>query len=1383
MAGIPSIDELEAKPAGGIPSLDELEAKPAGGIPSLDELEAKPAGGIPSLDELEAKTSFSPDELDKMRRTEQVKTETIDANMAKTLQDYKETLGAEQEGSLWDKWRQIQKTAIGSWENEGITDAGKKNIGEALKGMRDPIYSDGKPGEDMTMDTLWEQMLGDRVPKPEEAERMSKELQVESANEPRTPEELAARRQIEEDRNPAADTLDMLIKGTAPVATVPAEAIDLIRREIGYLKGGSQGPAPEGRWLDALKGGNREKGVPTGIGDSFENIWRDVAGRDPSEGEHYVLQGLGMAAEMYGPFPVLKILRMTREIPGAKIVADRMAKALGKGGMTEFAWQSFPERKIAQGLRDAEELRKTTTYMGGNLPGRITGPMEQELAQKIALTIPKETPPQAVARAAQETPGIAAFPDRVAHARGELKKTVDAWGGNSQAVDEAFLRDIGPEGINFETAWARWMPELKTKPSEVARIQDGKKILPVGAGTPPGLGKLLAPFSRRMTYEGGVPKGIGSITRQVQGKAAAAQAEAEKAAREIEGSLGEQRSMDLAHWQDARQRRAQLSHWVSETDNDLAQFSRRYAIHSSRLDEAGASQNYRAATDAWDDLRIDFEAYNKAWDDGGDFAGELTKNLKGDIKSLHSLRNEIETAASKGVDFTPLSARFEVLSSRIRTQFDELVKSEEQYLLNTKNKYDALSKELDDAIEGTLKPQNAEEQKAIQFVRENMDEMHERENQILGHTGYAEEYLTRAEKAESKKKHIEIFGAKPAGGGRLFFQRKRLPSTAEISLKGTSLRDFHQQLGEIYQVRAKAHNVAIANALAEDAILKSYSASPMKILDKATEAEVKGQGLVRYVRRYGPERGREYLVDKGTAMFMDRALRSHQNPEGMVGGFLDTWDKTMSWMKGRMTIIRPGFWMRNLFGGNLYNMWLADMDLLPNLRDSAALLAYRQQKHGLRLQPQGMLAQKGRDLATVAERRIYRTFARQIAGKEGTARIAGKSVDELLALAEEAKVFGSGVVGGEVASGIQQKARMGLEAVNVFGNRNLLSRFNSGANKFIEEWCKLALYLDRVKKGFSHQEAAADVAKYLFNTDELSSFTRTAGKAIPFFGWTTKNFGLQLSSLLNRPDKVAKYLRMETLIQDLDPLDPEDMKIADLMPEKLKAQHPVMLPGKRSSKGDRQYFLMGGFHPLASLNLLSLEKLANGKAKDLPGASAQTAIGMLAPPIKAAIIAAGGKAEESNAGFWLGKADYSSDPYVWAPEPVAAMFDFVREKFPKKFEKLIQDRTIVPVFDGEDRFVGYKWQKSNGEIFEIADPAMSWIRRLFPQFKEEQVYSGRDSFFSGFKASDLKKETGAMWQMNDYDQRLKKLQAEERTQQQTGESNKSRDYRRVRGAK
>ena len=77
----------------------------------------------------------------------------------------------------------------------------------------------------------------------------------------------------------------------------------------------------------------------------------------------------------------------------------------------------------------------------------------------------------------------------------------------------------------------------------------------------------------------------------------------------------------------------------------------------------------------------------------------------------------------------------------------------------------------------------------------------------------------------------------------------------------------------------------------------------------------------------------------------------------------------------------------------------------------------------------------------------------------------------------------------------------------------------------IETNAKIALFIDRLSKGDTVEQAAQTVRKYLFDYTDITKTERMAKLIAPFYTFTRKNLPLQLKSLLERPDKYLAIMR------------------------------------------------------------------------------------------------------------------------------------------------------------------------------------------------------------------------------------------------------------------
>lgn len=97
-------------------------------------------------------------------------------------------------------------------------------------------------------------------------------------------------------------------------------------------------------------------------------------------------------------------------------------------------------------------------------------------------------------------------------------------------------------------------------------------------------------------------------------------------------------------------------------------------------------------------------------------------------------------------------------------------------------------------------------------------------------------------------------------------------------------------------------------------------------------------------------------------------------------------------------------------------------------------------------------------------------------------------------------------------------------AVNPVNTDNALLRVGRNANSFVEDSSRLGLFLAKRKGGFTNENAAGVVDKYLFNYGDLSKMDEQIKRVIPFWTWTRKNLPLQLEAIAKQPGKITTPL-------------------------------------------------------------------------------------------------------------------------------------------------------------------------------------------------------------------------------------------------------------------
>lgn len=236
------------------------------------------------------------------------------------------------------------------------------------------------------------------------------------------------------------------------------------------------------------------------------------------------------------------------------------------------------------------------------------------------------------------------------------------------------------------------------------------------------------------------------------------------------------------------------------------------------------------------------------------------------------------------------------------------------------------------------------------------------------------------------------------------------------------------------------------------------------------------------------------------------------NPEARtkLGQFFDQVTrayKTMAYMWN------PGHIPRDLMS-NLYNLWLMDV------RSPAPYL-------------------KAAQIMRHAMRKNVDEVPLKIGEWEGTMK-------QFYNMVEQLGVIDSGAVLAEfMQAGSDWSFRMGGKYTDVMRK---MTRVN-------DNWARMAGMIDRISKGYSPEEAAGQVKKYLFDYFELTPFEkRVMKRVVPFYTWIRKNIPLQVEMLFSKPGKYATTYKVMEGIGDI----PEEGEVPDF----IRDAGGVLLPGE-----------------------------------------------------------------------------------------------------------------------------------------------------------------------------------------------------------------------------
>ena len=233
-------------------------------------------------------------------------------------------------------------------------------------------------------------------------------------------------------------------------------------------------------------------------------------------------------------------------------------------------------------------------------------------------------------------------------------------------------------------------------------------------------------------------------------------------------------------------------------------------------------------------------------------------------------------------------------------------------------------------------------------------------------------------------------------------------------------------------------------------------------------------------------------------------------------------------------IFTPGFHSRNFLGG-MANNFLADVDLGRTAEFTKQYVQFRR------------MVSKGTPIAEAAE-----TIAKNN-GRNG----------EAFAEAVRFGAVGTGGQTSEVADAFEEvgsKLPFLNKPQGFVNNSATRQSFRAASN--IEDTLRGTLFMDRIIKGSTPDQALADVAKFHFDYDDLSQAERQiARRVVPFYTWSRKNFPLQLEGMLTRP---RLYNRFAHTKRNVELGTEEEQIVPQYVEEALHIRTPFELPGGRA---------------------------------------------------------------------------------------------------------------------------------------------------------------------------------------------------------------------------
>jgi hypothetical protein len=243
------------------------------------------------------------------------------------------------------------------------------------------------------------------------------------------------------------------------------------------------------------------------------------------------------------------------------------------------------------------------------------------------------------------------------------------------------------------------------------------------------------------------------------------------------------------------------------------------------------------------------------------------------------------------------------------------------------------------------------------------------------------------------------------------------------------------------------------------------------------------------------------------AQAMESMLEKANDPGKVAKELRKVWDPLQNLWKGWTLSVNPAFHFRNGIS-NTINMWLSGMKP-SEILDGAILENKFQRVAHAQLKETGHMNVK---------QWVDPWLDKQMIAANGTAY----TNRQLMEMHLSHGVWGSGIFSMESPETIMESISgrpdiVSWAGVNPLSHRNHAMRSGLWAGRTIENNARGSLFLHGIlSKGNVPEESAANVAKWLFDYDDLTKDERWVKRwMIPFYTWTRKNLSLQFHNMID----------------------------------------------------------------------------------------------------------------------------------------------------------------------------------------------------------------------------------------------------------------------------
>lgn len=520
-------------------------------------------------------------------------------------------------------------------------------------------------------------------------------------------------------------------------------------------------------------------------------------------------------------------------------------------------------------------------------------------------------------------------------------------------------------------------------------------------------------------------------------------------------------------------------------------------------------------------------------------------------------------------------------------------------------------------------------------------------------------------------------------------------------------------IAEFMALRHRAQSMAMANLDLETRVMQAFG----KSVDEVSKRGLEGTHVV-YTGKLGANAGKKVVMDKRTY----EMLRNMISPEAAEKAWKVA-DELLSDWKALVTVGKgPGFAMRNQIS-NMLNMVASGVDIQWVGKMMAADAKFGGQTA---FGPVGGLFTRG---------------LRKVSGwGGGSFKVAGMSPEEVIRLAEREGLIEAGYYATEI--GRVGKRSLWSNPFNPLSKEFLPARLTGELNEYFERTSKLAVFADRLAKGWTPGEAAKFAADTIFSMREVPAGVAKLGAVSPFIRWTWKQWGFNIMKLVSDPKVMYRYGKVLEGMQRVGD-NAETAKLRRLM-DPAVSMGLLTIPDEFAGNPALRSIFLQGYSGLSNLEFFN------------PAHIGENAMRMLHPVINVLASLARSQKEEGDVRTQSGTMPYVYRKKVKPYTFVTDAMEWARKNNKELWLKVVKSGFITPTQPGRigyvDKLTGegesdkvanaralvelpvleYRWDAEVPQYLYWVAPQLSNALGLFKP-KDEAVYEALMNAIAGIK--------------------------------------------------